>query len=251
MKWMAPLALAALLASCGNHYTVTRIDRTRLLVDQTYDVPSSAAVSALMGEYTPKIDSMMNPVLGEASMPIEPYRPESPMSNLLPDVLVWAGKFYDERPDFGVYNVGGMRAALAKGKITIGDCFEVAPFENKLCFVSLTGDKVLELMQQIAGRGGEGVSREVRIVATADRKLKSVRIGGQPVDPAKSYRIATVDYVSHGNDQMVAFKSATDLHYPTEEAALTREVLMRYVKEQTAKGLPVSSAIEGRIIMEE
>ena len=82
-------------------------------------------------------------------------------------------------------------------------------------------------------------------------ELKSVTISGRPVDPAAKYRIATVDYVAHGNDKLVAFKSATDLHFPTEEEALTREVMIKYVKEMAAKGLPVSSSIEGRIIMEE
>ena len=248
---MAGMAVMMMAGSCTSHYSVTSIERTRMLVDRTYDVPASNEVKALMGMFSPKVDSLMSPIIGEAAMPLEPYRPESPMGNLLPDVMVWSAKFYNEKPDFGVYNIGGMRAALAKGKVTIGDVYEVAPFENKVCFVTLTGEKVLELMQQIVGRGGEGVSREVRIVATKDRRLKSVTINGKQVDPNGKYRIATVDYVSHGNDQLVAFKSSTDSFYPTEEAALTREVLMRFFKEKAAKGESVSCNIEGRIIMEE
>ena len=248
---MAGMMVVMMASACTTHYTVTGIERTRLLIDKTYDVPATSEVTTLMGKFTPKVNDLMSPVIGEAAMPLEPYKPESPMGNLLPDILVWSGKFYNEKPDFGIYNIGGMRAALAKGKITIGDVFEVAPFENKVCFVTLTGEMVLQLMQQIVSQRGEGVSREVRIVGTKDRRLKSVTISGRPVDPAAKYRIATVDYVAHGNDKLVAFKSATDLHFPTEEEALTREVMIKYVKEMAAKGLPVSSSIEGRIIMEE
>ena len=31
--------------------------------------------------------------------------------------------------------MGGIRAALAKGKQTVGDVNDMAPFENKICFL--------------------------------------------------------------------------------------------------------------------
>ena len=155
---MAGMMVVMMASACTTHYTVTGIERTRLLIDNTYDVPATSEVTTLMGKFTPKVNDLMSPVIGEAAMPLEPYKPESPMGNLLPDILVWSGKFYNEKPDFGIYNIGGMRAALAKGKITIGDVFEVAPFENKVCFVTLTGEMVLQLMQQIVSQRGEGVS---------------------------------------------------------------------------------------------
>ena len=239
------------LAACTTHYQVTGITRTRMLIDNQYDNAVSQTVTDFMKPFSEKVDAQMSPVLGEAAEALEPYRPESPLGNLLPDALMWAGSLYDEKPDFAVYNIGGMRASLAKGKITIGDVFEVAPFENYLCFVTLTCDKVRELMEQIAYRGGEGVSSEVRMVITKDNKLKRVTIGGKEIDPAAKYRIATIDYVSHGNDRMVAFKSCTDRHDCTGEEALARGVLMKYVKAKTAAGERVSSKIEGRITVEE
>lgn len=239
------------LSSCTTHYTVSNISRTRLLVDKTYDRPIPAEVTQFMSPYTEKVDALMSPVLGTTPTPLVSERPESPLSNLLPDVLVWSGKFYDEKPDFGVYNIGGIRASLAKGDITIGDVYDVAPFENKVCFLTLSGDKVLELMGQIAYRGGEGVSREVRIVMTKDRKLRHATIGGKEIDPNASYRVATIDYLSHGNDRMTAFKSGTDVKMLTGDDALTRELIMKYIKERTAAGQLVESAVEGRIIVEE
>ena len=245
------MATMMALTSCVTHYSVSGIDRTRLLIDKTYDQPLTSDVSTFMKPFNAKVDSLMSPVVGKAAMPIEPFRPESPMGNLMPDVLMWVGQEYGEKPDFGVYNIGGMRSALAKGDITIGDVFDVAPFENYVCFVTLTGDKVLELMGQIAYRGGEGVSREVKIVMTPDKKLKRATISGKEIDPAAKYRIAVIDYVSHGNDRMVAFKSATDRHEPKGDDALAREVLIRYIKALTEKGKMLESHIEGRITIEE
>ena len=246
------LMMAVLLTSCATHYEVSKVSRTRVLIDKSYDGKVDAATASFMQPFKQKVDGEMTPVVGRASMPLEPFRPESPMSNLMSDMLMWAAPQYGEKVDFGVYNIGGMRASIAQGDITIGDVFDVAPFENHLCFVTLSGDKVEELLGQIAYRGGEGVSKEVRMVITPDNKLTSATISGLPVDVSKSYRIATLDYVSHGNDRLVAFKSSTDRHdISKEEGGLARDVLMRYIKECTAKGLPVESKIEGRIIIKE
>ena len=246
------LFLAVLMVSCTTHYKVTEVTRTRMLIDQRYDGKVDEATANFMKPFQQSVDQEMSPVLGQAASPIEPFRPESPMSNLLPDILIWAAPQYGEKADFGVYNIGGMRAAFAQGDITIGDVFDVAPFENYLCFVTLTGDKVEELLGQIAYRGGEGVSKEVRLVITKENKLVSATINGLPVDPARQYRIATLDYVSHGNDRLVAFKNSTDRHdISKEEGGLARDVLMRYIKERTAKGLPIEGKIEGRITIKE
>ena len=51
----------------------------------------------------------------------------------------------------------------------------------------------------------------MRMVITKDGKLKSATLNGEPIDPEKSYRIATLDYLAEGNDQLVAFKSGTDV----------------------------------------
>lgn len=56
------------------------------------------------------------------------HRPESELSNLLSDILVWGGSQFDEKPVFSVYNMGGIRSNLAKGKITVGDVNDMAHF---------------------------------------------------------------------------------------------------------------------------
>ena len=245
------MAVMLATASCTTHYTVSSVERTRLLIDKRYDRPMTDEVSTFMKPFKAKVDSLMSPVLGRAAQPLQAYRPESPLSNLLPDVLVWAGKLYNEKPDFGVYNMGGIRASFAKGNITIGDVFEVAPFENKICFITLSGEKVLELLGQICFRKGEGISHEVRITATPEGKLIQATIGGKEIDPSAQYRIATIDYVSHGNDRMTAFKSGTDRRELTSDDDLLRAVIMKYIKEKTANGQEVDCQIEGRYIVEE
>lgn len=247
----ALVMLVVLASSCTTHYHVTGVTRTRLLVDKTYDQEPAEQVKSFMQPYTAEVDKLMKPVLGTAASDLIADRPESKLSNLVPDIFMWAGQFYGEKPDFGVYNIGGIRASFAKGPITIGDVFEVAPFDNRITFVTLSGEKVLELMGQIAYRGGEGVSHEVKLAITADNKLRSATIGGKEIDPNASYRIVTIDYVAHGNDRMTAFKSGTDVRELTGDDDLSRNIIMKYIKEQTAQGKMVDCAVEGRITVVE
>ncbi len=82
---------------------------------------------------------------------------------------------------------------------------------DKICFLTLTGKDVLELFSQIAMRGGEGVSHAVKMDISKDGKLLDATLNGQPIDEKASYRVATLDYLAEGNDQLTAFKKGTDV----------------------------------------
>jgi 2',3'-cyclic-nucleotide 2'-phosphodiesterase (5'-nucleotidase family) len=238
-----------MLTACSSHYQLTDVSRTRILVDKTYDAAPDAAAAAFLAPYKQTVDSVMGPVVGEIARDMAANRPESTLSNLLPDIFMSMAPRYNEKPDFAVYNMGGIRAALSKGKVTYGDILDVAPFENKICFVTLSGDKVLELFSQIAMRGGEGVSKGVQLVITKDGQLLSARVNGKEIDPQASYRITTIDYLAQGNDGMPAFKSGTDLNSPKDDKNNARYVITDYFKEMMKAGRAVDAKVEGRIIV--
>ena len=246
------MGLSAMLmgTGCASHYELASVKRTRILVDSRYDAAPDAAAAKFMEPYKHRVDSVMGPVVGEVDHDMTAHRPESDLSNLLADIMVWGAKDYHEKVDFGVYNMGGIRAALSKGKVTYGDVLDIAPFENRICFVTLTGAKVLELFSQMAHTGGEAVSHCVELVFTRDHKLKSARLNGKEIDPKASYRIATLDYLAQGNDKMEAFKSATNVVSPQESSNNTRFIIMNYFKEQTAQGKVVNAQKEGSIRVE-
>ena len=244
------LTLGALLltaAGCTSHYQIASVSRSRIVIDSRYDRQPDAAAVAFLASYQQKVDSVMSPVMGIAARDMDKRRPESEISNLLPDILVWASKEYGEQPDFGVYNIGGIRAALTKGTVTYGDINDIAPFENKIAFVTLSGQKVLELFRQIARRGGEGVSHGVELVITRDGKLVSARLHGKEIDPQRDYRAVTIDYLVQGNVGMPAFGEGTNLVSPQGELDNTRFIIMNYFKALHAQGKAVDAQIEGRI----
>lgn len=249
---LASASLVWLMASpcAAQKYKVAKVERTRILIDKSWDAEPDAEAAAFIAPYKSKVDSIMGPVVGNIAHDMTRHRPESELSNLLCDILVWGGKAFNEQPVFAVYNMGGIRSNLAKGKVTVGDVNDMAPFENKICFLTLTGEKVTELFQQIAHRGGEGVSHAVRLVISKDGKLVSATIQGEPVDPAKTYRIATLDYLAEGNDQLVAFKSGTNVVSPKAKENNVRYIIMDYFREMMKEGKVVESKIEGRCTVE-
>ena len=243
------VALALLFAGCTSHYQLTDVSQTRILVDNRYDASPDVAAAAFLAPFKQKVDSVMGPVVGRAACDMVADRPESALSNLLPDIFMYMAKYYQEKPDFAVYNMGGIRAALSKGDVTYGDVLDIAPFENKISFITLSGEQVMHLFEQIAFRGGEGVSKGVQLVITKDGHLVSARLNGQPIDPKASYRITTIDYLVQGNDGLTAFKEGTNLNSPSDSKNNARYVISDYFREMMEAGKAVDAKVEGRIIV--
>lgn len=251
MKYLFQIAGVALLmgaaTACSSHYRLTDIRQERIVIDSRYDGHPHQRSLDVLSPYRQKVDSVMSPVVGTIAHDMAADRPESNLSNLLADILVWAGKSYGEKPVLGVYNMGGIRADLTKGPVTYGDILAVAPFENKIAFVTLSGKSLMELFEQIAARGGEGVSHGTELVISADGKLLSARLNGREIDTAGRYRVVTIDYLVQGNDGLGAFLQGADLNSPQEAKNNSRFIIMDYFKEQAARRQAVSAKVEGRI----
>ena len=245
---VALLTAVMLTSACQTHYEVASIQRTRIVVDNRYDGQPDQNAADFLKPYKHVVDSVLGPVVGHSAKYMTAQRPEGTLSNLLSDILVWAAKDYGEKPDFGLYNMGGVRADLPKGVVTYGDVLDIAPFENKIAFGTMTGADVLELFGQMASVGGEGVSSSVRMVIKGGR-LESATINGEPVDPAKSYRLTTIDYLLGGTDKLEALKKCTNVNAPKDASNNSRFVIMNYFREMEKQGKIVDAEIEGRVIV--
>ena len=108
---------------------------------------------------------------------------------------------FDGYVDFAVQNYGGLRVpVVAKGDLTVGDIYEVMPFDNKLVVLNLTGEKTLMLLNRIADYGGWPISSNLTF-AIEDEKATDIMIKGESFDIKKSYRVALPDYTANGGDR--------------------------------------------------
>lgn len=207
-----------------------------------------AEIAAIVDPYRAKVDSIMSPVIGKSAMEMKAARPEGLLSNLIADVLRQAATPHLGKPaDFALTNIGGIRTTLPKGDITFGNIFEILPFDNSLCILSMRGKDVKELMQNIVGVRGEGLSN-VLLKANSNKEILELKIDGEPLDEERLYQVATIDYLSEGNDKMVALlKAEKKMCFPKEKI---RDIFVDYIKRQTAQGKEITSRLDGRITIE-
>ena len=112
------LATLMLVSCAQKHYRLVSVDRSRIIVDSRYDKNPDAEAEKFIAPYKRVNDSIMGPIMGVVAHNMHAQRPESDLSNLLADILVWAAKDYNEGPVLGIYNMGGIRADLTKGEVT-------------------------------------------------------------------------------------------------------------------------------------
>ncbi|ELY5960561.1 bifunctional UDP-sugar hydrolase/5'-nucleotidase [Cronobacter sakazakii] len=105
--------------------------------------------------------------------------------------------------DFAVMSGGGIRDSIEGGDITYKDVLKVQPFGNTLVYVDMTGKEVLEYLTAVAQKkpdsGAYPQFANVSFTASGGT-LNDVKIKGEPVDPAKTYRIATLSFNATGGD---------------------------------------------------
>ena len=218
---------AVILQSCQSGYTIVSVEGGRVPITDVYDKHPDANAKATLAPYKAKIDSIMTPVIGYSAAKLTSYRPESPLSNLIADLLrSCAQQKTGVMPDVGVMNIGGIRNILNEGEITVGNIYEISPF------------------QQIAAVHGEGLSG-ANLEITQDGKLLKATVNGKAIDPAKSYQVATIDYLAEGNDKLEAFKKAESKTTPSD--AVLRDLFIDYVRDCQAKGKFINASVEGRI----
>ncbi len=244
------LVLLVMMSSCSDapvkRYALTSVDGGRIEMTKAFDRQIPQDVKSLVAPYKVAVDSVMCPVLGESAVFMEAKRPESLLSNWIADVIVNTAEGSGWKVDMGLSNIGGMRSAMPKGNVTVGDVMAISPFENRLCVLTLQGADLLELFEQIVAVGGEGVSSSVRMQVTSDRQLRSVTLNGKRIDKNKTYLIATIDYLAEGNDGMEALKKAVKRE---DTKLLMRDMLMDFIKRETAAGRVLDASMDGRIVI--
>ena len=218
----------------------------RMEVTKALDKHPDAAIHRLLAPYKSGVDSIMAPVLGQSELEMTADWPESTLSNWICDVLRHESRRYGKECEIGLANIGGLRSAMPKGNVRVGDIMEIAPFENRFCILTMRGSDLLELFEQIAKQLGQGISG-AQLNISKDGKLLSATVGGKAVKPKSLYRIATIDYLAEGNDGLTALKKAVKKDVKKD---FVRDVYMEFIRKEAQAGRTLSAQIEGRVTID-
>jgi 2',3'-cyclic-nucleotide 2'-phosphodiesterase (5'-nucleotidase family) len=137
------------------------------------------------------------------------FRGESRIGNFVADAYRWAAREggYPE-PVVGLQNSGGIREGPPlEGEVTLADLISVIPFEEGVAVLELTGEELLGTLAEADASVGFGDAEadwwhahvsNVRLEYDhGDSTLVSARVAGEPVDPTRTYRLATSEYLLH------------------------------------------------------
>ncbi len=183
---------------------------------------------------------------------------ESTLGNLVADsLLATLSPAELGSAEIGVVNPGGLRAELlygAEGSITYAQANAVLPFVNNLWTTTLTGAQFKQALEQQWQRNPDGtvpsrpflnlgLSKNVSYTYDVSRaegdRITSIIVNGQPIDPAKSYRIGSFSFLVQGGDNFRAFAAGTNTK---DSGLIDRDAWIGYLQKRS----PVSPSFAKR-----
>ncbi|MBY4948162.1 5'-nucleotidase C-terminal domain-containing protein [Cupriavidus respiraculi] len=145
--------------------------------------------------------------------------------------------------DISMQNGGGVRVDLPAGDVTVGKIYSVLPFKNTLVQLQMTGAEVKAALEDaiasvVANNTGSypytgGLRWDVDLNQPAGSRLSQLEVktasGYVPLDPAKTYNVATIDFLADGQDGYTTLKSITGTRR-TEVGLDYAEAFLTYVE---------------------
>ena len=162
----------SILSSCSTSRQEFDISYKLIPVDARWDKTPEPLMEQIVDKYKTSVDSIMSIVIGKSSQYMAPGRPETPLTNLSADIIkTEAQRDFGQPVDFAIINTGGIRNPLMQGDITLGEIYSIFPFDNTLCLIKLKGSDVRELLNIVASRNGEAVSKDVHMTIADEKAI--------------------------------------------------------------------------------
>lgn len=184
---------------------------------------------------------------------------ETPMGNLIADAILWGMNESGAESDIAFMNVGGIRASFrvndfshneGPGEITYAEAFAVAPFNNLLVRIDMTGDQIKRVLEQQydpnRGRpylhiaGSQGLTYTWDDSQPQGQKVSNLELNGVPIDPEGTYRVATLNFLQEGGDSFSVFTEGTNLTGGPEDL----QNLVEFLKAHPDLTAPATDRVE-------
>ena len=152
--------------------------------------------------------------------------------------------------DIAIINGGGIRTNIKAGEIKYSDAMSVLPFNNTVCICEMPGQTILDELEMGArllplNSGGflhvAGMTytadatiptpvifddKNMLVGISGDRRIKDAKVNGEPLDPAKMYKVVSISYVLYEKGDGHQFKDSKVIEpdYITYDMAFARYI---------------------------
>ncbi len=222
----------------------------------TADVTPDAEVAAAVARYEQELSREMDVPLGSTAVELDSRSAtvrtrEAAIGNLLADAMRAS-----TGADVALTNGGTIRAGrvyAAGSPISRRNILEELPFSNRLVTVEIVGRELkraietgLQALPDASGRFPQvsGMTVEADASRPVGSRVIAIKVGGQPLDEARTYTVATNDFLARGGDGYDMLRDAKHLLRVDESPLIANEV-MAHVRRL---GI-VRTGVEGRIVL--
>ncbi|PJE97469.1 bifunctional metallophosphatase/5'-nucleotidase [Streptomyces carminius] len=189
--------------------------------------------------------------------------PVFPLGELIADAQLAHARELDPETDLALMNPGGVRADLTyaasggegDGVVTYAEGFTVQPFSNTVNVLTLSGEQLLTVLREQVSGANEASPRILQVSegftytldltrSGADRIVAdSVRLNGEPIDPAASYRVAVNSFLAGGGDGLATLAEGTEPLVGGDDLA----ALSDYLTANSSAADPIEAPAADRI----
>ena len=191
---------------------------------------------------------------------------ECTVGNLIADAIA------NGNADFAILNGGSVRSNMYKGNLTKGDIINALPWFGNVVVKKLPGQTVIDALEfgvrdypkpsggfpQVSSNLSYTFNPDINstvitdsnglfINITGERRITSVKVNGEPIDPNKNYSVALREFIAKGGD---GFEMITPYDITLEGLATDTESLADFIQYELKGSIPESYAkIQGRITL--
>lgn len=200
----------------------------------THDVTPDARMTTIMDEYRPLATETGRRPVGSVAGTLtrtQNRAGESTIGNAVADAYLQVAQSTARGgADLALMNWGGLRSDLVHSgeddstttPVTYADVFKTLPFGNVIVVRTLTGEQIADILEQQFEAAAPSSWKVLQVshnfayswsaVRPAGSRVDraSIRLNGQPLDPAARYRVAMPDFLWDGGDGFTKARAGTD-----------------------------------------
>nr|WP_259393847.1 bifunctional UDP-sugar hydrolase/5'-nucleotidase UshA [[Pantoea] beijingensis] len=214
-------------------HKVRNSDGTESLINYTSEIAANPAMLKLLMPFQNKGEAQLSVKIGSVNQRLEGDRSKVRFVQTNMARLILAAQIERTQADFAVMSGGGVRDSIAEGDITYKDVLKVQPFGNTVIYVDMKGRDVEKYLAVVANKqvdsGAYAQFANVSLVADG-QGVSEVKINGKPLEPEKTYRMATLNFNATGGD---GYPPVNQLASYVDTGFVDAEVLKQYIQQHS------------------
>lgn len=240
------IVVICLLLSCNRQIQYSGYQNQQYAVKDSTLAESNYELTTIILPYQDSLREIMGEVIVYSEDVLTKNLPEGSLGNYCADACLSEINMQREtkqqsKADFCLLNNGGLRVPLPEGPITLGQVFELMPFENELVLVQMDSSSIKQVLDFTAGKKGAPVSG-IRFALSLG-KSDAIETGNGILSNNKQYLMLTSDYIASGGDGYSMLKTKA-----TETTGIkVRDALIMNMKRINGQGQRIKPYTDGRI----